>query len=77
MGEDGDTRDDLKLTDNCAPNTPDAVRDLLSAAEASGERVVVGNTNCQYIFLALCQFCVTHVMGMVTAEGYRYISWWR
>lgn len=67
MGEDGDTRDDLKLTDNCAPNTPDAVRDLLSGAEASGERVVVGNANCLCTFLALCQI-FTHVIGMVTAE---------
>lgn len=40
MSEDGDTRDDLKLTESCSPNAPDAVRELLSAVEASGERVV-------------------------------------
>jgi translation initiation factor 5A len=40
MGEDGDMRDDLKLTENCTPNTPDAIRELLKSAEAAGERVV-------------------------------------
>lgn len=42
MSEDGDTRDDLKITENCSPNTPDAIREMITAAEASGERVVVG-----------------------------------
>lgn len=41
MTEDGSTRDDLKITENCSPNTPDAVRDLLSQAEGAGERVIV------------------------------------
>lgn len=40
MSEDGDTRDDLKLTESCSPSAPDAVRELLSAVEASGERIV-------------------------------------
>lgn len=46
MSEDGDTRDDLKLTESCSPNAPDAVRELLSAVEASGERVVVSPNDC-------------------------------
>lgn len=41
MTEDGNTRDDLKITENCTPNAPDAIRDLLTQAEASGERVIV------------------------------------
>jgi translation initiation factor 5A len=40
MTDDGATRDDLKLGENCTPNTPDAVRDLLKSSEAAGERVV-------------------------------------
>jgi translation initiation factor 5A len=40
MSEDGDMRDDLKLTENCAPNTPESVRELIVAAEAAGERVL-------------------------------------
>lgn len=42
MGEDGDVRDDLKLTENCNPNTPEAVRELLKSAEEANERVMVG-----------------------------------
>jgi Eukaryotic elongation factor 5A hypusine, DNA-binding OB fold len=41
MSEDGATRDDLKLTENCNPTSPDAIRELLSNAEAAGERVIV------------------------------------
>jgi len=41
MGEDGEVRDDLKLTENCNPNTPEAVRDMLKAAEESSERLMV------------------------------------
>jgi len=41
IGDDCATRDDLKLTDNCNPNSAEAVRDLLTAAEANGERVLV------------------------------------
>lgn len=40
MSEDGDMRDDLKLTENCTPNTPEAVRELITAAEGAGERVL-------------------------------------
>lgn len=40
LGEEGETRDDLKITDNCSPNTHDAIRDLLRAAGASDERLV-------------------------------------
>jgi translation initiation factor 5A len=40
MSEEGETRDDLRLTENCQPNTPDAIKELLKAAEAAGERVV-------------------------------------
>lgn len=43
MGEDGEVRDDLKLTDNCVPNTPEAVRDMMKAAENSNERLMVGS----------------------------------
>ena len=41
MSEDGDTRDDLKLSDNCTPNTAEAIREMIASAEASGERVIV------------------------------------
>jgi len=41
MGEDGEVRDDLKLTDNCIPNTAEAVRDMLKAVEDSNERLMV------------------------------------
>ena len=41
MGEDGEVRDDLKLTENCNPNTPEAVRELLKAVEDSNERLMV------------------------------------
>jgi len=40
MSEDGVTRDDLKLTDNCTPNSADAIRELLANAEAAGERLI-------------------------------------
>jgi len=41
MSEDGgETRDDLKLTENCSPNTPEGVREMLTAVEGSGERVI-------------------------------------
>lgn len=40
MTEDGSTRDDLKITENCSPNTPEAIRDLITQAEAAGERVI-------------------------------------
>jgi len=41
MGEDGEVRDDLKLTDNCIPNTAEAVREMMKAAENSNERLMV------------------------------------
>lgn len=41
MTDDGATRDDLKLTENCSLSSADAIRELLSNAEAAGERVVV------------------------------------
>jgi len=41
MGEDGEVRDDLKLTEICTPNTTEAVRDMLKAAEESNERLMV------------------------------------
>jgi Eukaryotic elongation factor 5A hypusine, DNA-binding OB fold len=44
MTEDGNTRDDLKITENCTPSTAEAVRELLTQAEASGERVIVSST---------------------------------
>jgi translation initiation factor 5A len=40
MTDDGNTRDDLKITENCTPNTAEAIRELLKSAEASGERLV-------------------------------------
>jgi translation initiation factor 5A len=40
MSEDGDMRDDLKLTENCTHTTPEQVRELISQAEANGERVI-------------------------------------
>jgi len=40
MNEDGDIRDDLKLTEICSVSTPAAVRELISQAEGTGERVV-------------------------------------
>jgi translation initiation factor 5A len=40
MNEDGDMRDDLKLTDLCNVPTVAAVRELVAQAEGSGERVV-------------------------------------
>jgi translation initiation factor 5A len=40
MTDDGTTRDDLKITENCTPNSPEAIRELLKAAEAAGERLV-------------------------------------
>ena len=42
MGEDGEVRDDLKLTDNCNPCTAEAVRDMLKTAEEANERLMVG-----------------------------------
>lgn len=42
MSDEGDMRQDLKITDNCNPSSAAAVRDLLAAAEADGERVMVG-----------------------------------
>ena len=41
IGDDCATRDDLKLTENCNPNSAEAVRDLLKTAEANGERILV------------------------------------
>lgn len=41
IGDDCATRDDLKLTENCNPNSAEAVRELLKTAEANGERVLV------------------------------------
>jgi len=41
LTEDGSTRDDLKITDNCTPTDPTAIRELISSAEGSGERVIV------------------------------------
>jgi len=41
IGDDCATRDDLKLTENCSPNSAEAVRDLLKTAEANGERILV------------------------------------
>jgi translation initiation factor 5A len=40
MAEDGEMRDDLRLGEFCEPKTPEAIRELLKAAEAAGERVV-------------------------------------
>jgi translation initiation factor 5A len=40
MSEDGATRDDLKLTELCTPQSADAIRELMVKAEAAGERVV-------------------------------------
>ena len=42
MGEDGEVRDDLKLTENCNPSTAEAVREMLKAAEDANERLMVG-----------------------------------
>jgi len=41
INEDGDVREDLKLTEYCNPNTPEAVRDMLKAAEEANERILV------------------------------------
>ena len=41
MNEDGDMRDDLKLGENCTCSSADAVRELITQAESTGERVVV------------------------------------
>jgi len=51
MGEDGEVRDDLKLTENCTPNTPEAVRDMLKNAEEANERVMVGFPMTVLVFL--------------------------
>ena len=48
MSEDGVTRDDLKLTDNCTPNSADAIRELLVNAEAAGERLIVSCVSISY-----------------------------
>lgn len=40
MSDEGEMRQDLKITDNCSPSSADAVRELLVAAEAAGERVL-------------------------------------
>jgi len=40
MSDEGEMRQDLKITDNCSPSSADAVRELLASAEASGERVL-------------------------------------
>jgi len=40
MNDEGEMRQDLKITDNCSPNSADAVRDLLTSAEGAGERVL-------------------------------------
>jgi len=41
MSDDGEMRQDLKVTDNCNPASPDVIRDLLTAAQASdGERLM-------------------------------------
>lgn len=40
MSDDGDMRDDLKLTELCSHSTVDQVRELINQAEGSGERVV-------------------------------------
>jgi len=40
MNDDGDMRDDLKLTEHCSHSTPAAVKELITQAEATGERVV-------------------------------------
>ena len=41
LTEEGDTRQDLKVTENCSPGDHQAIRDLIAAADASGERVIV------------------------------------
>ena len=41
MSDDGNTRDDLKLTENCSHTTVEAVRELLASAEKNGDRVLV------------------------------------
>lgn len=40
INEDGDVREDLKLTELCNPSTPEAVRDMLKAAEEANERLM-------------------------------------
>lgn len=43
MNDEGEMRQDLKVTDNCNPSSIDAIRDLLAATQAAdGERVLVG-----------------------------------
>jgi len=42
INEDGDVREDLKLTEQCNPSTAEAVRDMLKAAEEANERLMVG-----------------------------------
>ena len=50
LSDDGNTRDDLKLTENCTPNTPEAIHDLLKQAEADGGRLVVSNLHFIVLF---------------------------
>jgi len=45
MSEEGETRDDLKITEFCTPSTHDAIRELLKSGESNGERVMVGIFN--------------------------------
>jgi translation initiation factor 5A len=40
LTEEGDTRQDLKVTEHCSPGDHQAIRDLIAAADASGERVI-------------------------------------
>ena len=63
MNEDGDIREDLKLTENCNPNTPEAVREMMKAAEEANERILV------------CLLYSSHYL--CNALLVQYWLWWR
>jgi len=42
VGEEGEVRDDLKLTDVCNPSTQEEVRKMIKDAEEANERLMVG-----------------------------------
>ena len=65
IGDDFVTRDDLKLTDNCNPNTAEAVRELLKTAEANGERLVVRISSVIRLLLNRQLIFATHKCGVV------------
>jgi len=54
MNEDGDIREDLKLTENCNPNTPEAVREMMKAAEEANERILVCLLYSSHYLCMLC-----------------------